>query len=120
MEVIQELAEQLGVAVENLLNAYAPYYLGQTIGITVISFIMIVVGIIMFVPSMKKMLHNYSQTEDYDELSVWTYGTIAVVSAFITLAALFSFVIHFPNLIGAIMSPQGAAINNIIVQIGAN
>ena len=32
MEVIRELANQLGVAAESLLSAYAPYYLGATIG----------------------------------------------------------------------------------------
>lgn len=48
MEIIQELANQLGVAVENLLSAYAPYCLGNFIGATTASFVVFVASLIVF------------------------------------------------------------------------
>ena len=49
MEIVQELAEQLGVAVENLLSAYTPYYLGVSIGVVIASFIVLVGSLIIIV-----------------------------------------------------------------------
>lgn len=120
MEIVQELAEQLGVAVENLLSAYAPYCLGVNIGVVVASFIVLVGSIIVLILSLNTMMHNYNML--YDEFpserpQVWVYGVIAVIMLFAAIISLVVFVMCLPNLIGAIMSPAGAAIADIVYKI---
>lgn len=117
MEIIQELANQLGVAVEYLLNAYAPYCLGAIIGVTTASFVVFVASLIVLILSLKAMLYNYNAFQNCDNPNVWVYGIIAFIVAFIVLIALCVFVASVPKLIGAIMSPQGVAIADIVAKI---
>ena len=70
MEIIQELANQLGVAVENLLNAYAPYCLGDIIGVTIASFVVFVASLIVLILSLKAMLCNYNAFQNCDNPNV--------------------------------------------------
>ena len=56
MEVIQELANQLGVATEYVIGAYAPYYTARTIANTVIALLVLVVSTITFVKCISKYL----------------------------------------------------------------
>lgn len=123
MEIVQELAEQLGVAVENLLSAYAPYCLGVNIGVVVASFIVLVGSIIVLILSLNTMMHNYNMLcNNHDKFpserpQVWVHGVIAVIMLFAAIISLVVFVICLPNLIGAIMSPEGAAIADIVDKI---
>ena len=120
MEIIQELANQLGVAVENLLSAYAPYCLGANIGNVTGSFIILVSSIIVMILSLKAMMHNYCElygTHDEcpsEKPQVWVYGAIAGIMMFVLLISIIAFVFSLPYLIGCIMSPQGAAIHGLI------
>lgn len=118
MEVIQELANRLGVAVENLLSVYAPFCLGANIGNVTGSFIILVSSIIVMILSLKAMMHNYCVLW-HDECpsekpQVWVYGAIAAIMMFVALISLIAFVFSLPYLIGCIMSPQGAAIHGLI------
>lgn len=126
MEVIQELAKQLGVAVENLLSAYTPFCLGTNIGIVTGSFIVLVSSIIVTILSLKVMMYNYLVLFDAhdkcpnEKPQVWIYGAIAVIMMFIALISLIAFVCSLPYLIGSIMSPQGAAIHELIKMVTGN
>lgn len=117
MEVVQELARQLGVAVENLLGAYAPYYLGAIIGTTTLSFIVFVVSIIVCVRSFSAMLNNYNAVHDGDNPNVWVHGIVSSIMFFIIIVALIALTDNVPKFIGAIMSPQGAAIADIVAKV---
>lgn len=117
MEIVQELAKQLGVAVEYLLSAYAPYYLGATIGTTALAFVVFIVSIIVCVRSINAMLNNYNAVHDGDNPNVWVYGIVAFVTFFIIVVALMALANNIPEFIGAIMSPQGAAIADIVTRI---
>lgn len=117
MEIIQELANQLGVAVEYLLSAYAPYCLGDIIGVTTVSFVVFVASLIVIILSIKATLYNYNEFQDCENPSVWVYSIIAVIVVIIALIALCTFVVSVPKLIGAIMSPQGVAIADIVAKI---
>ena len=124
MEVIQELAKQLGVAVENLLSAYTPFCLGTNIGIVTGSFIVLVSSIIVTILSLKAMMHNYCELW-HDECpsekpQVWVYGAIAAIMMFVALISLIAFACSLPYLIGSIMSPQGAAIHELIKMVTGN
>lgn len=126
MEVIQELANQLGVAVENLLTAYAPFCLGSSIGTITASFVILVSSIIVVVLSLKSMMHNYRVLYDThdkcpsEKPQVWVYGIIATVMMFVATISLICFVNNLPYLVGAIMSPQGAAIHRLIRMVTGN
>lgn len=126
MEVIQELAKQLGVAVENLLSAYTPFCLGTNIGNVTSSFIILVSSIIVTILSLKAMMHNYRALCDAhdkypsEKPQVWVYGAIAVIMMFVILISLIAFVCSLPYLIGSIMSPQGAAIHELIKMVTSN
>lgn len=126
MEVIQKLANQLGVAVENLLSAYAPFCLGANIGNVTGSFAVFVGSIIVIVLSLKAMMCNYRELYDaHDKYAsekpqVWVYGAIAVIMMFVALISLIAFVCSLPYLIGSIMSPQGAAIHELIKMVTGN
>lgn len=119
MEVIQELANQLGVAAESLLSAYAPYYLGQTIGEAILTFVMFVIMIIVVVISLNIMFKAYNN--DYNsntsELIISIAFTIAVIAGIISCLSFMIFYTVLPNAVGAIMSPQGAAIADIINRV---
>lgn len=123
MEVIQELANQLGVAVENLLSVYAPFCLGANIGNVTGSFIILVSSIIVMILSLKAMMHNYRELYDtHDECpsekpQVWVYGAIAAIMMFVLLISIIAFVFSLPYLIGCIMSPQGAEIHGLIKMV---
>lgn len=123
MEVIQELANQLGVAVENLLSAYTPYCFGVNIGNVTGSFIVLVSSIIVIILSLKAMMRNYRVLCDaHDKYpnerpQVWVYGAIVVIMMFVILISIIVFVYSLPYLIGSIMSPQGAAIHALIKMV---
>ena len=126
MEVIQELANQLGVAVENLLSAYTPYCFGVNIGNVTGSLAVFVGSIIVIVLSLKAMMHNYRVLDNaHDKYAserpqVWAYGAIAVIIMLVTLISIIAFVYSLPYLIGSIMSPQGAAIHALIKMVTSN
>ena len=119
MEVIQELANQLGVAAESLLSVYVPYYLGQTIGGTILTFVMFVIMIIVVVTSLNIMFKAYNN--DYNsntsELIISIAFTITVIAGIISCLSFMIFYTALPNAVGAIMSPQGAAIADIINRV---
>ena len=123
MEVIQELANRLGVAVENLLSAYAPFCLGANIGNVTCSFIILFSSIIAMIFSLRAMIHNYrALCAIYDKCpgekpQVWVYGAIAAIMMFVILISIIAFVCSLPYLIGCIMSPQGAAIHGLIKMV---
>lgn len=123
MEIIQELANRLGVAVENLLSAYAPFCLGANIGNVTCSFIILVSSIIAMIFSLRAMMHNYCELRAiYDKCpsekpQVWVYGAIAAIMMFVILISIIAFVCSLPYLIGCIMSPQGAAIHGLIKMV---
>ena len=123
MEVIQELANRLGVAVENLLSAYAPFCLGANIGNVTCSFIILVSSIIAMILSLKTMMHNYRELcaiydkHPSEKPQVWVYGAIAAIMMLVILISIIVFVCSLPYLIGCIMSPQGAAIHGLIKMV---
>lgn len=123
MEVIQELANRLGVAVENLLSVYAPFCLGANIGNVTGSFIILVSSIIVMILSLKTMMHNYCALCDAhyecpsEKPQVWVYGAIAAIMMLVILISIIVFVCSLPYLIGCIMSPQGAAIHGLIKMV---
>ena len=120
MEIVQELANQLGVAVENLLSAYAPYYLGANIGSVVTSFVCLVIGFVLSVFFLKTMIKNYNTSDNYlkcDDPNVWVYGIIAGIMVIVVIISLAVFAMFLPRCIGAIMSPTGAAIADIVSKV---
>lgn len=126
MEVIQELANQLGVAVENLLSAYAPFCLGANIGNVTGAFAVFVGSLIVTISSLKTMMCNYRELYNaHDKYAserpqVWVYGAIVVIMMLIALISIIAFVSGLPYLIGSIMSPQGAAIHELIKMVTGN
>lgn len=111
MEVIQELAEQLGVAVDNLLSVYAPYYLGQTLGAAALALILFVIAIIACIV----LLYLGSKVDDIEFAEL--IFIFALVAGIICLCSLFALCTTIPSAVGAIMSPQGAAVADIISKV---
>lgn len=111
MEIIQELAEQLGVAAENLLSAYAPYYLGRTIGAATLALVMFIIMTIVGIVSL--YMSFKARTDTYEGVAF----AVALIAGMILLGSLIALSVTIPNAIGAIMSPQGAAIADIVSKV---
>ena len=111
MEVIEELANQLGVATENLLAAYAPYYIGRTVGVVVIAFIYLIIFTVLEIIFLKKLLKskegNISDDFEIVVILICVLSFVAIIFSSLVIT------INVPNLIGALCSPEGAAINKI-------
>lgn len=103
MEVIQELASQLGIATEYVLTAYVPYYIGKVISVSIISFVFLIASSIALVIVSKKKY--YKDTDIKFIIFTMLIGTV--------ICSLIVFAITFPDTVGAICSPTGAAINFI-------
>lgn len=110
MEVIQELANQLGVATEYVIGAYAPYYTARTIANTVIALLVLVVSTITFV----KCISKYLKENNIDETTADTMVALMIVCS---IASIVSFVcswVLIPDMVGTLVSPTGAAIKDIV------
>lgn len=108
MDVVQEIANQLGVASEYVLNEYVPYYMGKTIfgacATTLVFLVVLIFGIII----LKKM--NKNETVDEFEFAVM----LAIFIAVLIVIGIFM-IFAVTDLIGGICSPTGAAIHDIVV-----
>lgn len=122
--VIQELANQLGVAADNILGAYAPYYMGVMICSSLIAAIVFVVSIIVIVQSCKAMIHEFDnggfRYTNFRYTCSMRFIIAASVCVFACIVLIISFVcvcVMLPDAIGAICSPSGATINHIISMV---
>lgn len=110
MEAIQELAEQLGVTVDNLLEAYAPYVLGTSIGNMILFILIFIASLIVFIIFLTK----YYKSKNDKLYGDATMGVVAIVSAAILIFTMMCAAFIVPDAIGTMLSPSGAAIKNMI------
>lgn len=115
--VIQELANQLGVAADNILVAYAPYYMGVMICSSLIAVICFVVSIIVIVQSSKMMINEYDNRGCEYSMRLIIAASVCVFACIVLVISFVCVCMMLPNAIGAICSPSGATINQIISMV---
>lgn len=116
--VISELADSLGVAVSDLTNAYAPYLLGSLITYVAASAVVTVIGIATLLVALKLYLDWRKSHLVYDVMPGHIWG-IAAVGATLSVIGAAVFLSTLPNLVGAIMSPSGAVVADILSRVSA-
>lgn len=108
MSEINELAKQLGVATEYILDAYAPYNLASSIIDAVLAIILFIVSIIAITNTFNadKYMTMIEEDELYPVRIIFSF--ISFISAILLMFAC------LPQAVGAICSPTGAAISRLI------
>ena len=116
--VISELADSLGVAVSDLTNAYAPFLLGRLIACVAASAVVTVIGIITLLVALKIYLDWRKSRPVYDIVPSHIWGMTAI-GATLTVIGAAVFLSTLPDLVGAIMSPSGAVVADILSRVSA-
>ena len=118
--IIQELANQLGIAVDILLNAYAPYYTGVNIASAFLACTIFIVSLIGSIKCIKKIveLMESDDKNDMTEIAGYCYIILLCVLAVVCIISIICVAVTFPNAIGCLCSPTGATINHIVSMIG--
>ena len=116
--VISELADSLGVAVSDLTNAYAPFLLGRAIACVAASAVVAVIGIITLLVALKIYLDWHKSRPVYDIVPSHIWGMTAI-GATLTVIGAAVFLSMLPDLVGAIMSPSGAVVADILSRVSA-
>ena len=116
--VISELADSLGVAVSDLTNAYAPFLLGRLIACVAASAVVTVIGIATLLVALKLYL-NWRKSHlvcDIVPSYIWTTTAIGITLSVLGAAVFLS---TLPDLVGAIMSPSGAVVADILSRVSS-
>ena len=116
--VISELADSLGVAVSDLTNAYAPFLLGRAIACVAASAVVAVIGIITLLVALKIYFDWRKSRPVYDIVPSHIWGMTAI-GATLTVIGTAVFLSMLPDLVGAIMSPSGAVVADILSRVSS-
>lgn len=108
MSEINELAKQLGVAMEYVLDAYALYNLASSI-------VNAVLVIILFVISVIAMINMFNASKDIAMIEADELYVVKIIISLISfISATMLMFACLPKAVGAICSPTGAAISRLI------
>jgi len=116
--VISELADSLGVAVSDLTNAYAPFLLGSLIAYVAASAVVTIIGIAVLLVALKFYLDWRKSHLAYDIVPGHIWG-ITAIGATLTILGTIALLSALPNLVGAIMSPSGAVVADILSRVSS-
>lgn len=116
--VVSELADSLGVAVSDLTNAYAPFLLGRAIACVAASAVVTVIGIATLLIALKIYLDWRKSHLVYDIVPSHIWGMTAI-GATLTVIGAAVFLSMLPDLVGAIMSPSGAVVADILSRVSS-
>lgn len=116
--VISELADSLGVAVSDLTEAYAPFLLGKAIACVAASAVVTVIGIATLLVALKLYLDWRKSHLVCDIVPSHIWGMTAI-GATLTVIGTAVFLSMLPDLVGAIMSPSGAVVADILSRVSS-
>lgn len=108
MSEINELAKQLGVATECILDAYAPYNLASSIVDAVLAIMLFIVSVIAIMNTFNENKYTTMIVEDI------LYPIRVFVCFMSFISAILLMFACLPKAVGAICSPTGAAISRLI------